>query len=429
MRRRFSALAAVAISSLLIATGCGGGEDGKGSGGGATKVEVFSWWTGPGEADGLNAMKADFEKKNASIQFINAAIAGGSGTQAKAVLASRLQNRQPPDSFQGHAGAELLDYIKAGQIEPLDSFYDQNGLRQVYPQQLLDQITYQGHIYSVPVNIHRSNVLWYSPKVLEEAGISKPPTTVAEFISDLKTVKDKTKKIPLSLGAQWTADHLLESVLLGDLGADAYGALWKPGANWNTPQVTKALQDFATIYGYTNTEAASTDWQGAAKDIVDGKAAFNIMGDWAYGYFVGSAPNGLGKKADVDFRWAASPGTEGTYLWLSDSFTLPRGAPHKAAAEAWLKEASSKQGQDLFNPKKGSIPARKDADRSLYTGYLGWAFSQWQTDKLAGSFWHGVVANNKFHTDIDTSVGLFLQNKDAAKLQSAIATASKNDVQ
>jgi ABC-type glycerol-3-phosphate transport system substrate-binding protein len=430
MRGRLAAVALAAIGSLLVATGCGGGGDDKGgSGGGATKVEVFSWWTGPGEADGLNAMKADFEQKNANIQFINAAIAGGSGTQAKAVLASRLQNRQPPDSFQGHAGAELLDYIKAAQIEPLDSFYDQNGLRQVYPQQLLDQITYQGHIYSVPVNIHRSNVLWYSPKVLQEAGISKAPGTVAEFISDLKTVKEKTKKIPLSLGAQWTADHLLESVLLGDLGTDAYNALWKPGANWNTPQVTKALQDFAEIYKYTNTEAASTDWQGAAKDIVDGKAAFNIMGDWAYGYFVGSAPNGLGKKADADFKWVASPGTDGTYLWLSDSFTLPRGAPHKAAAEAWLKEAASKQGQDLFNPKKGSIPARKDADRSLYTGYLSWAYSQWQTDKLAGSFWHGVVANNKFHTDIDTAVGLFLQNKDAAKLQSAIATASKNDVQ
>ncbi|HEX6471246.1 MAG TPA: ABC transporter substrate-binding protein [Streptosporangiaceae bacterium] len=429
MRGRLAAVAFVAISSLLVATGCGGGDNKGSAGGGPTKVEVFSWWTGPGEADGLNAMKADFEKKNANIKFINAAIAGGSGTQAKAVLASRLQNRQPPDSFQGHAGAELLDYIKAGQIQPLDSFYDQNGLRQVYPQQLIDQITYQGHIYSVPVNIHRSNVLWYSPKVLDEAGISKPPATVAEFITDLKKVKDKTDKIPLSLGAQWTADHLLESVLLGDLGADGYNALWKPGANWNTPQVTKALQDFATIYGYTNTEAASTDWQGAAKDIVDGKAAFNIMGDWAYGYFVGSAPNGLGKKADTDFKWAASPGTDGTYLWLSDSFTLPVGAPHKAAAEAWLKEASSKEGQDLFNPKKGSIPARKDADKSLYTGYLAWAFDQWQSDKLAGSFWHGVVANNKFHTDIDTAVGLFLQNKNAAKLQSAIATASKNDVQ
>ncbi|GAA4096458.1 ABC transporter substrate-binding protein [Actinomadura miaoliensis] len=428
MRGRWKAVAAVVLGGMLAVSGCGGNDEG---GGDASQVEVFSWWTGPGEADGLQAMKADFERKNPGTKFVNAAIAGGSGTQAQAVLASRLQNRKPPDSFQGHAGAELLDYIKAGQIEPLDSFYDDNNLRAAYPQQLLQQITYQGKIYSVPVNIHRSNVLWYNPRILKDAGLSGPPKTVAEFIAALKAVKDKTGKVPLSLGAQWTADHLLENVLLGDLGTDAYNALWKPGADWSTPAVTRALTDFAEILKYTTVEAASTDWQGAAKAVVDGKAAFNIMGDWAYGYFVNPAPNGLGKKLDTDFKYAPAPGTDGTYMWLSDSFTLPRGAPHRAGAIAWLKEASSKEGQDLFNPKKGSIPARKDADRSLYKGYLEYAFNEWTRPdiKLAGSFWHGVAANKKWHTDIDTAVGLFLQSKDVGKLQAALVNAAKNSGQ
>lgn len=429
-RRRWTVFAAVAMTGALAMSGCGG-DDGGGSKNDSSEVEVFSWWTGPGEADGLKAMQADFEKKNPGTKFVNAAIAGGSGTQAKAVLASRLQNRKPPDSFQGHAGAELLDYIKAGQIEPLDDFYQQNNLKSVYPQQLLDQITYKGHIYSVPVNIHRSNVLWYNPDILKDAGVGGPPKSIADFITALKAVKDKTKKVPLSLGAQWTADHLLENVLLGDLGTDGYNALWKPGADWSTPEVTKALNDFGEIMKYTTLEAASTDWQGAAKAVVDDKAAFNIMGDWAYGYFVGAAPNGLGKKLDVDFKYAPAPGTEGTYMWLSDSFTLPKGAPHRAGATAWLKEVSSKEGQDLFNPKKGSIPARKDADKSLYTGYLQTAFEEWNNPqtKLAGSFWHGVNANNKWHTDIDTAIGLFLQSRDVAKLQQGLVSAAKNSGQ
>ncbi|WP_067457983.1 ABC transporter substrate-binding protein [Actinomadura macra] len=427
--RRWTAVAAVAMTGALAMSGCGG-NDSKGSND-TSEVEVFSWWTGPGEADGLAAMKADFEKKNPGTKFTNAAIAGGSGTQAQAVLASRLQNRKPPDSFQGHAGAELLDYIKAGQIEPLDSFYDDNNLKAAYPEQLLQQITYQGKIYSVPVNIHRSNMLWYNPGILKDAGISAPPKSIAEFITGLKAVKEKTKKVPLSLGAQWTADHLLESVLLGDLGTDAYNALWKPGADWGSPAVGKALADFAEIMKYTTLEAASTDWQGAAKAVVDGKAAFNIMGDWAYGYFTGSAPNGLAKKVDTDFGYAPSPGTDGTYMWLSDSFTLPKGAPHRGGALAWLKEASSKEGQDLFNPKKGSIPARKDADKTLYKGYLEYAFNEWNRPgvKLAGSFWHGVNASKKQHTDIDTAVGLFLQNKDVGKLQASLVSAAKNSGQ
>ncbi|MFB4295692.1 ABC transporter substrate-binding protein [Actinomadura sp. NTSP31] len=430
-RRRWTAFAAVAMTGALALSACGGNSGGKGNND-KSQVEVFSWWTGPGEADGLAALKADFEKKNPGTKFVNAAIAGGSGTQAQAVLASRLQNRKPPDSFQGHAGAELLDYIKAGQIEPLDTFYDQNNLKSVYPQQLLQQISYKGHIYSVPVNIHRSNMLWYNPGILKDAGIADAPKSIPEFIADLKAVKEKTKKVPLSLGAQWTADHLLENVLLGDLGTDAYNALWKPGADWSTPAVTKALNDYAEIIKYTTVEAASTDWQGAAKAVVDGKAAFNIMGDWAYGYFVNPAPNGLSKKLDTDFKYAPTPGTDGTYLWLSDSFTLPKGAPHHAGAEAWLKEVSSREGQDLFNPKKGSVPARKDADKSLYSsGYLKYAFEQWNNPatKLAGSFWHGVNASKKQHTDIDTAVGLFLQSKDVGKLQSQLVAAAKNSGQ
>ena len=42
--------------------------------------------------------------------------------------------------------------------------------------------------------------------------------------------------------------------------------------------------------------------------------------------------------------------------------------------------------QDTFNPVKGSIPARKDANAKLYGPYLKWALKQWKTDKLAGSY-------------------------------------------
>ena len=54
------------------------------------QVEVFSWWTGAGEQEGLDAMIADFKSKNAGIEFINAAVSGGAGTNAKAILANRL---------------------------------------------------------------------------------------------------------------------------------------------------------------------------------------------------------------------------------------------------------------------------------------------------------------------------------------------------
>lgn len=432
MRRRWLVTVAITMTSVLGLTACGGGggtpaDKASGGGGDAKKqVEVFSWWTGPGEADGLKAMRAIFERENPNLTFFDAAVAGGSGDKAKAVLQSKLQAKTPPDSFQGHAGAELQGYIKAGDLEPLNSLYDELKLRDVFPAQLVEQISTGGQIYSVPVNIHRSNVLWFNPAVLKEAGVAGAPKTIEEFIAALGKVKAKGK-IPLSIGSEWTVTHLMESVLLGSLGTDAYNGLFKPGADWADPAVTKALESFKTIMSFAGDP--QDDWQPAAQQVANGEAAFNIMGDWAYGYFHNPPEGGLGKQSKTDFDWAPSPGTEGTFLWLSDSFTLPKGAKNRDGAVAWLKVAASKEGQDAFNPKKGSIPARKDADTSLYTDYLADSLKDWGGDKLAGSIQHGVSVNQPWLASINEAVGLFLGTKDVAALQTALADAAKANTQ
>ena len=392
---------------------------GKGS---ASQLEVFSWWTGGGEAHGLDALIKIWNKAHPTMHVKNSAVAGGAGTNAKAVLAQRLAAKKPPDSFQGHAGAELQDYIKAGQLEKIDFIYSKYGLKKVFPAQLVNQITYKGHLYSVPVNIHRANVLWYNPATLKKAGITGAPKSWGEFISDLQKAKAKDL-IPLALGEQWTQKHLLETVMIGSLGPKGWAALWRKGANWSSPKVTAALNRFKTVLSYTNTDAASLTWQDASKLVADGKAAFNIMGDWADGYFRVD----LKKKAGSGYAWAAVPGTTNVYDWLSDSFTLPKCAPHRSAAIQWLGFLGSRKAQDTFNPLKGSIPARKDANVKLYPTYLKYALSQWKGDSLAGSLTHGVVANNKWNTDIDSALGLFLQTKNVARFQSALVAAAKKN--
>ena len=144
------------------------------------------------------------------------------------MLAQRLAANKPPDSFQGHAGAELRDYIKAGQVEPIDSIYKKYGFDKVMPKQLISQITYKGHLYSVPVNIHRANILWYNPAVLKKAGITSAPKTWAEFIAALEKAK-AAGVIPLALGEQWTQKHLLETVMIATLGPTALGGALEEG--------------------------------------------------------------------------------------------------------------------------------------------------------------------------------------------------------
>jgi len=394
-----------------------------------TQVEIFSWWVGPGEADGLAAMTEVFNQMYPNIEFVNAAVAGGAGTNARAVLATRLSAGDPPDSWQAHAGQEIIGtYVAANQVAPLDDFFQQTGFADVLPATLLPLISQDDHPYSVPVNIHRSNVMWYNPTVLQESGVDAIPANYDEFFAACDKIQ-AVGKICLALGPQWTAMHLFENVMLGTMGADGWSGLWTGATDWNSPEVKAGLENFAKALSYTNSDhAALSDWQPAAKLVTDGDAAFNIMGDWAYGYFANPAPNGLALAPHTDFDWAPPPGTDGMFLFLADSFVLPANAMHPDETTAWLTVAASKEGQEAFNPLKGSICARTDCDSSLFSEYSQGAASDWSTDTVVGSLTHGVVANDAWKAKIDTALGLFLADPTQIDaFQTALADACLTD--
>ena len=178
MRNRSVATVAMATIVALGLAACGSSDqtdDGAApntslattAGGAGGEVGVFTWWAAGSEKDGLDALEKLFTEKYPNDTFVNLAVAGGAGSNAKAKLASDLQNNQPPDSFQGHAGAELLDYIDADQIEAVNDVITTLGGESVFPKSLLDRLTVEGNIYSVPSNIHRSNVVWANAEVLK----------------------------------------------------------------------------------------------------------------------------------------------------------------------------------------------------------------------------------------------------------------------
>ena len=134
---------AVAAVLLVLPAASYGGKSGTEKTKASSQLQVFSWWTGGGEAHGLAKLITIWNKQHPNTPFKNETVAGGAGSNAKAVLAQRLAAKKPPDSFQGHAGAELQDYIKAGQVEPIDFIYKRAGFAKAMPAQLLQQITYK----------------------------------------------------------------------------------------------------------------------------------------------------------------------------------------------------------------------------------------------------------------------------------------------
>ncbi len=57
------------------------------------------------------------------------------------------------------------------EVQTMEAQTMTNDWDKVFPKQLIDISSKDGKIWAVPVNIHRSNVLWYNKKVLADNGI------------------------------------------------------------------------------------------------------------------------------------------------------------------------------------------------------------------------------------------------------------------
>jgi glucose/mannose transport system substrate-binding protein len=383
------------------------------------QLEIFSWWAGD-EGPALEALIDLYNTQNPGVEVINATVTGGSGVNARAVLKTRMLGGNPPDTFQAHAGQELTGtWVVANRMEDISFLYEEQGWQDVFPAQLIEQISYEGGIYSVPVNIHRSNVMWYVPANLEEWGVTVPATW-DEFLTTCATLQE-AGVTPLVVGEAWTVNHLWESVALGTLGAEGWNALWTGSLAADSAEMVEVWNTFGSVLDCTNlaTDASGLSWQQATDAMLAGTAAFNIMGDWAAGYMTTT----LGLEPGVGYAWAASPGTDGTFMWLSDSFGLPLGSPNRDNTVAWLTMLGSLEGQNTFNPLKGSIPARTDAVAAapdLYNAYLQSAAADWGSNTLAGSLVHGVVANESFSGNFGQVMTIYLESRSGEAAASAM---------
>ena len=368
----------------------------------ANEIEIFSWWAGD-EGPALEALIEVFEARYPGVTVDNATVTGGAGVVARAVLRTRMLGGDPPDSFQVHAGDSIIQtWVVAGRMEDLTFLFEEEGWLDVFPQDLIELISTPEGIWSVPVNIHRSNVMWYVPANLEGWGIEAPETWDA-FLEMCPAIQAEGVT-PLALGEAWTQLHLWESVALGMLGPDRYTQLFTGELPFNDPAAVAVWERFGEVLDCTNADAAGLSWQQATDMVVDGDAAFNIMGDWAAGYMVTT----LGLEPNTDMGWAPSPGTDGVFMVLSDSFGLPVGAPNRAQAIDWLRVSGSLEGQDAFNPLKGSIAPRLDSDLSLYNAYLQSAAEDFATDRQVGSIVHGTAAKEAFMSEFATVMEIFL---------------------
>ncbi|HET7627600.1 MAG TPA: extracellular solute-binding protein [Bacillales bacterium] len=431
MKKKFSLWTVMLLVVALLLSACGGSgsgsEDASGDAGdggsGKVKLEIFSWWTAGGEADALKALLKGFKEKYPNIDVVNAAVAGGAGSNAKAVLSTRMQGGDPPSTFQVHGGAELFQWVNAGKMSPLDELYKEKSWQDKFPQKVIDMNSKDGHVWGVPIDIHRGNVVFYNKAIFEKYGI-EPPKTFDEFFAAAEKLK-ANGVTPLALGDKnvWPATMLFENVLLGTIGPENYAKLWTGELSFDSEGVRKAAERFKKMLDYVNEGHSSLAWQDATQLIIDGKAAMNVMGDWAEGYLVSK-----GWKPNEDFGWIESPGTTDDFMIINDSFGLPKGVEHPDAVKKFLGYLGTPEAQAAFNEIKGSIPANTETDMSGFNEYSQSAMKDFKAadekGTLALSLAHGSAAPPGFLNQVNTAVNMFVTQKDVDSFLRSLKQAS-----
>ena len=320
----------------------------------AGEVEVLHYWTSGGEAKSVAELKKIMQAKG--HVWKDFAVAGGGGDNAATVLKSRVVSGNPPAAAQ-IKGPAIQEWAAEGVLANLDAVAKAEQWDSLLPAVVANVMKSKGNYVAAPVNVHRVNWMWANSAVLKKAGVAGAPKTWDEFFAAADKVK-KAGLIAVAHGGQnWQDFTTFESVVLGVGGAKFYqDALVKldPKA-LTSPTMTKALETFRKIKGYTDPAAPGRDWNLATAMVIQEKAAFQFMGDWAKGEF-----SAAGKVPGKDYICAAAPGTGNAYTFNVDSFAMFK-LKDATAQKAQGDLAAAIMGtefQEVFNLNKGSIPVR-----------------------------------------------------------------------
>lgn len=377
----------LALTSALLTVGCGEGAGPTSNDGPATTIELFSWWTAPGEAEALDALLAAQRAKSSKVQFKNIAVVN-TGLDPQEELFRRMGLNpmgepdpslvpSPPDLMQWDLYSVEAQWRSKGvKFASLSAIHDSEGWRGKYYPFLTKDMEFEGQILSQPVGLHRENSLFFNRQMLRDQGIAESSLDGWDGLLAACVVLKQAGKTCISATQEgWVNWILFRSVAAMTLGPAKFHALFHGTGDRNDPAVATAVERYKSLFdqgyvgGWDNATSAPSaahgwanvrheGWDEAAKDVHRGRAAFFFHGDWAVGLY-----KSLGwTSADLGVR--AAPGSNGLFVYGADGFLVPATSKNPGVALEVLRVWGAPAALAAFNKAKGSTPPRPDVDLS-----------------------------------------------------------------
>jgi glucose/mannose transport system substrate-binding protein len=322
------------------------------------KAEVIHWWTSGGESAAVKVF-ADIYTKNGGT-WVDTAIAGGANARTAAI--NRTVGGTPPTMMQFNTGKQFDELVENNLLNDVDAIAIEQKWKDKIPAPILAATTRNGKMFAVPVNIHGQNWLFYNTDVLKKVGGTEPKT-----FDDLIVVLDKVKAaglVPLAFSGQKNWERgLFNATLIGVGGPKLWQAVYgdKDVKALKSPEFKAVADTYAKLRNYVDAGAPGRNWNDATALVIQGKAGFQIMGDWAKGEFIAA-----GQTAGKEYGCAILAGAGGGYAMGGDVFAFPKTKdPAQQKQQVVLAKLLLDPATQIeFNKKKGSIPVRTDVDTS-----------------------------------------------------------------
>jgi multiple sugar transport system substrate-binding protein len=352
-RARFAkSLAAVTTAGVIMVSGYGA------TAASASTVNI-TWetmWSGP-TLQLLAQMIKAFESTHPGITVTESNIPSATGD---AKLQSQITAGDPPDIFT-EWNPVLGEYAANGLIQSMNPYLSgpyASFEKWEYPI-ALDGGLYKGKLYAIPMSMN-SWALYYNKSIMKAAGITSPPTTLAQLYADqakewvIKNGKLQQIGFYPGGGFQYFASFFGAVNCFNSAGKydfeNCAGA--KAEANF-------ILQYDNYPYAQVNSlEAAYGSVAGGDDDaFVAGKEGFNMDGPWEGAQNVPDA----NPKMEGNFGVVPFPGTVGgpSTFGQGNYNIIPKGASDpKAAFEfiTWLAGFNNLAFNSSMDPKGGWMP-------------------------------------------------------------------------
>ncbi|WP_329124990.1 ABC transporter substrate-binding protein [Streptomyces sp. NBC_01465] len=209
----------------------------------------------------------------------------------------------------------------------------------------------------------------YNKKVWSQAGITKWPTTPAEFLADLKQIKTKTASIPYytNFKDMWpmTAWTFANGSLSCDVQANNKLTTTDPWAkNGGELRTVDTLLYDIVHDGYAEKDPTTTAWEASKTKLAKGQIATMWLGSWATVQMQGAAKSVGTNPDDIGFMPFPAQ-VDGKYCPVTSpdyNQAVNIHSAHKEAARAWIDWFTDKSGyadsQLTISPLKSApLPA------------------------------------------------------------------------